>query len=85
MLLGRSDTYQSVDKTLPWEERVNRTAETAARDFAALRDRFDFIGEGRKAFAHYLDRLLADGHDLEDSMWFVWYVLCEEEALAKGL
>jgi hypothetical protein len=27
------DTYKSVDKALPWQERVTRTAEVALRDF----------------------------------------------------
>lgn len=78
------DTYKSVDNALPWSERVVRTAEAAARDFTALRDRFDFIAEGHKAFASYLDALLAQGRDPADAMCFVWYVLREEDALAKG-
>jgi hypothetical protein len=77
------DTYKSVDKALPWKERVSRTAEAAARDLAALQDRFDFMAEGRKAFASYLDDLLAEGGDPADAICFVWDVLCEEEALAK--
>lgn len=79
------DTYKSVDKALPWNERVVRTAEAASRDFAALQERFDFITEGRKAFPGYLGKLRADGRDTADAMCFVWYVLCEEEASAKGL
>jgi hypothetical protein len=61
-----------------------RTAEVAARDFVALQHRFDFMAEGRKEFARYLDDLLTDGRDPADSMCFVWDVLCEDEALAKG-
>jgi hypothetical protein len=57
----------------------------AARDFAALQERFDFMAEGRKAFPRYLDNLLADGRDPVDAMCFVWDVLSEEEALAKSL
>lgn len=55
------DTYKSVDKRLPWTERVNRTAEAALRDFEALPKRYDFIAEGRVAFASYLDGLVAQG------------------------
>lgn len=57
------DTYKSVDKALPWRERVSRTAEVALRDFEELQQRYDFIAEGRVGFAEHLD-----------SMCFVWYV-----------
>ena len=73
------DTYKSVDKRLPWTERVNRTAEAALRDFEALPKRYDFIAEGRVACASYLDGLVAQGRDPADSMCFVWYVLNETE------
>jgi hypothetical protein len=79
------DTYRSVDKAHPWKERVERTADAAVRDFVALQVRFDFMAEGRKAFARYLDCLVADGRNPADSMCFVWHLLCEEEALANGL
>lgn len=72
------DTYKSVDKALPWSERVNRTAEVALRDFEALQERFDFVAEGRVGFASYLDALVAQGRDPADSMCFVWYVLSED-------
>ncbi|HEY1614687.1 MAG TPA: hypothetical protein VGF97_13450 [Rhizomicrobium sp.] len=78
------DTYKSVDKAMPWNERVIATAEAASRDFGALQKRFDFMGEGRKAFPGYLDKLLADGRDPADAMCFVWDVLCEDQASAKG-
>ena len=78
------DTYKSVGKALPWSQRVMATAETALRDFGALQERFDFMGEGRKAFPGYLDKLLGDGRDPADAMCFVWYVLCEAEASAAG-
>lgn len=79
------DTYKSVDKALPWKERVLGTAVAAKADFFALQERFDFMAEGRKAFPAYLDSLLADGRDPADGMWFVWYLLSEVEASAKGL
>jgi hypothetical protein len=79
------DTYKSVDKALPWKERVAGTAEAASRDFAALRERFDFLAEGRKAFPRYLEKLFPDGRDPAHAMCFVWYVLAEDEASAKGL
>jgi hypothetical protein len=77
------DTYKSVDKALPWDERVSRTAEVALADFDALQERFDFIAEGRVGFAPHLDALVAQGRDPADSMCFVWCVLskAEEKAL----
>jgi hypothetical protein len=79
------DTYRAVDRALPWKARVERTAEVAARDFESLRSRFDFMSEGRKAFAPYLSELEAEGLDPADSMCFVWYVLAETEETAKDL
>ena len=71
-------TDRSVDKALPWSERVHRTAEVALRDFEALQESFDFIAEGKVGFASHLDALVAQGHDPADSMCFVWYVLSED-------
>jgi hypothetical protein len=79
------DTYKSVDKTLPWNERVTHTAEAALRDFGALQTRFDFISEGLSGFAKVLDTLVATGRDPADSMCFVWYVMGEAEAKARDL
>jgi hypothetical protein len=76
------DTYKSVDKALPWVERVSRTAEVALADFDALQKRFDFIAEGRVGFGSYLDALVAQGRDPADSMCFVWYVLSEVDEKA---
>ena len=78
------DTYQSVEKSLPWRERVERTAEAGARDFAALRSNVDFLAEARERFAGHLDAEVADGRDPLDSMFFVWDLLTEEEATAQG-
>jgi hypothetical protein len=79
------DTYNSVDKRLPWAARVGRTAEVALRDFEALPQRYDFIAEGRAAFASSLDALVAQGRDPADSMCFVWYVLCEADEKALNV
>jgi hypothetical protein len=78
------DTYQSVEKALPWRERVERTAEAGARDFAALRSDVNFLAEARERFAVHLDAEVADGRDPLDSMFFVWDLLTEEEATAQG-
>jgi hypothetical protein len=74
------DTYRSVEKSLPWGERVVRTADAAARDFAALRSSVDFLAAGRESFAAQLDAEIAAGRDPRDSMCFVWDVLSEDEA-----
>jgi hypothetical protein len=79
------DTYKSVGKTLPWAERVNRTAEVGLADFGALEKRYDFIAEGRAAFAGHLDALVAQGREPADFMYFVWYVLSEAEEKALGV
>lgn len=78
------DTYKSVDKALPWSERVNRTAEVALRDFEALQEHFDFIAEGMVGFATHLDALAAHGRDPADAMCFVWYVLSEDAEKAEA-
>ena len=78
------DTYQSVQKTLPWRERVECTAEASARDFAELFSNFDLLAAGREGFAKHFDALIAEGRDPGASMCFVWYLLTEDEAMARG-
>ena len=78
------DTYQSAETSLPWRERVARTAEVAARDFTALRGKVDFLAEGWKGFPTPLSALVAEGGDPMQAMCFVWYSEGEEEAIAKG-
>lgn len=68
------DTYRTVPATLPWSERVVRTAAEAMSQFNDLLARDDFIAEGRKAFQTYLDDFEASGGKLEDAICFVWYV-----------
>jgi hypothetical protein len=77
------DTYKSVNKELPWPERVARSAEAALRDFQALQSRFDFIAEGRD-FPN-LDALVRQGRDPAEYMCFVWYVVSESVARARKL
>ena len=76
------DTYLSVRKTLPWRERVERTAEIGASDFAKLCNSLDFLAAGRKGFAKHLDALIAEGGDPCASIYFVWYLLTQDEAVA---
>ena len=79
------DTFQSVPAELSWSERVSRTAEAATSQFQFLREKYDFISEGRSGFARYLDAFETDGGDLNKIMCFVWYVESEAEAAQHRL
>ena len=80
------DTYQTVVSSLPWAKRVTRTAESALADFRDLRTSYDFIAEGRKAFAEEFRKWDAKGIDPAAAMCFVWYVttLAHETEIATG-
>ena len=67
------DTYETVPKSLPWDDRVAKTAKAALADFQALTVKYDFYTEGRDAFeAHFVQAELG-GDDPRKAMWFVWY------------
>lgn len=66
------DTYQSVSTSLPWSERVEKTAKAAVDDFARLLVDFDFFEEGRKMFSKWFDELIRMGYDPRKAMYFVW-------------
>jgi hypothetical protein len=74
------DTYKSVSTDLPWAERIDQTALAASSQYQDLQDRYDFIAEGRSAFGRHLDEFEADGGDLCDVMYFVWYVEANQDA-----
>ncbi len=67
-----------VDTPIPadlvWSERVSRSAETALSDFNQLQRRWDFIAEGRQAFAAEFEKWEAEGGNPATAMCFVWYV-----------
>lgn len=73
------DTSRTVSSSLPWPERVIRAAEAALSDFQELRASYDFLAEGRTAFAHEFETREADGGDLAAAMCFVWYVTTPAE------
>jgi hypothetical protein len=73
------DTYKSVPKTLPWAERVDRTADAALADFRRLPSQYDFLAEGRRAWHSYLREIEEQGGDPADFMCFVWYFIEEPE------
>ena len=68
------DRLEGLPPSLPWAERVSQTAERALAAFEDLRTRFDFIGEGRKAFSAHFDKYEAGGGDINQAMCFVWYL-----------
>ncbi len=76
------DTYKSVPASLPWRERVERTAAVALADFSCLLSKFDFAAEGRRSFAEHFKRLEAEGGDPIQAMCFVWH-LDDGESLPK--
>ena len=67
------NTFDHVPKSLPWNERVERTAAAALTAYQQLHSDFDFLAEGRLAFAKQLDELERRGEDPAASMCFVWY------------
>jgi len=79
------NTHRSVPKSLPWAERVEKTAIVALDQFMSLRTDYDLIPYGRLVFGQALAEAEANGSSLEEVMCFVWYVLSEEEAAEKHL
>jgi hypothetical protein len=69
------DTYLQVSRDQPWETRVEAAATDALSAFNRLLTEYDFLAEGQKGFAEYLDALRAAGHDSQDAMCFVWYAI----------
>jgi hypothetical protein len=74
------NTYRSVPSLLTWQELVERTATVALADFSHLLSEFDFLVEGRRAFAKDLDALEQQGQDPKQTMCFVWYLQDADEA-----
>jgi hypothetical protein len=69
------NTFKSVPKGLPWDERVTRTANAALADFRQLAARYDFLQEGWRGFAAHLQKCVEQGGDPAEAMCFVWYVI----------
>lgn len=59
---------------LPWRERVSLAAAASLRGFDEVKSRFDFIAEGRKAFAEHFEAFEEAGGNLEEVMCFIWYL-----------
>ncbi len=74
------DTFQTVSKDQPWKARVEAAANEASAAFGDLPSRYDFVAEGRKAFAEHLDKL----SDPASAMCFVWDVMGENDEEAAS-
>jgi hypothetical protein len=74
------DTYKAVSKVLPWNERVNKTADAALAEFTRLASQYDFLEEGRRAFGAHLKKIEERGESPTEAMCFVWYLLDAQEA-----
>jgi hypothetical protein len=68
------DTSEQAPESLPWSERVQASSAAALAAFQQLREKTDFVAEGRKAFQEHLARYEAAGGKLTDVMRFIWYV-----------
>lgn len=68
------DTFRTVPKDQPWAARVQHAAVEALNAFRDLPNQYDFLAEGRKAFAEHLDAL----DDPTSTMCFVWDVMSRE-------
>ena len=67
------DTNKTVSAKLPWNKRVQLSAESALAQFKKLKATKDFTKEGRDAFTQLVDI------DLEQTMCFVWYLSTDSE------
>lgn len=69
-------SYPSAFFSLPWSQRVSRSAEIALSEFQKLQVDFDFAAEGRNSWRE-LANFEAQGGDLHSITCFVWYVEAE--------
>jgi hypothetical protein len=74
------DTHRDVPSDLVWPERVSRSAEVAHSQFQQLCKEFDFVAEGRSAYAPHLQAFEAQGGDINEAACFVWYVQSQVDA-----
>ncbi|WP_167507787.1 hypothetical protein [Rhizobium glycinendophyticum] len=59
---------------LTWSERVALSAKNARRQMVDITRFYDFIAEGRKAFAGPFAAYEATGGSVRDRMCFIWYL-----------
>ncbi|GLR47199.1 hypothetical protein [Sphingomonas astaxanthinifaciens] len=78
------DTFKSVSPNLPWLERVEQTAAAARSQFQRLLDKYDFTAEARSSFGKYMDEFVAKGGDINDAIYFVWYLAAQQDASERA-
>jgi hypothetical protein len=59
---------------LTWVERVAWSAAAARQQMVDISRRYDFVEEGRKAFAGPFAAYEATGGNVRDRMCFIWYL-----------
>lgn len=72
------DACQLIPPVLPWEAQVEMAANVAMQDLQLLKAEFNFAKEIREAFPEPVTQFTEGGGQLEDAIWFVWYVDTEE-------
>ncbi len=72
------DACQLIPPVLPWEAQVEMAANVAMQDLQLLKAEFNFAKEIKDAFPEPVEQFIASGGQLEEVIWFVWYVDAEE-------
>jgi hypothetical protein len=72
------DALMSEPDGLMWPERVTLSAAAARHKMADISRRYDFVEEGRKAFAAPFAAYEATGGNVRDRMCFIWYLQADQ-------
>lgn len=74
------DTYKAMPAGIAsWSDRVALSAEAAKATFEKLLETYDFVEEGRKAFAQAFSDFEKSSQDASGAMCFVWYLKAESD------
>jgi hypothetical protein len=65
--------FTSISTELPWDEQVNKSADSALSEFKTLREKRDFVAEGRKAAGEVLKELGRPDTDIANMLGFEWH------------
>jgi hypothetical protein len=68
---------------LDWSARVAFAATNARHQFEGIKQRYDFIAEGRKAFDAHLEAYEAGGGDPQKAMCFIWYLAAQNDGVLE--
>jgi hypothetical protein len=77
------DTFREIDENSPWTEKVTQSANVASRQFGRLIQQYDFLAEGKSAFAEALGQFEMSGGSVEAALCFVWYVMAMEDTVNR--